>query len=87
MALASRTADWLKAHQDMPSAELFEAWRSMMLATFLSKAAMPEAAEEVVADVIAELLKSFANRIEPSRDREYKHRCNRRCGTSGPTPN
>jgi hypothetical protein len=69
--LAFETAEWLKAHQDLPSEELFEAWRSMMMAAALSKSAMPDAPEEVVEDFSCNLLESLSNRIEPSHAEEY----------------
>lgn len=70
-ALAGDTAAWLQGRGIRPEPELFEAWRSVMLAAMISKTAMPDAPEEDVADFGFELLQDMSARIEDSRFAEY----------------
>jgi len=69
-ALAAQTSGWLAERHEEPSPELFEAWRSVMMATMLSKAVMPEENNEFE-DFGYELLEDLSGRIEPSRQVEY----------------
>jgi len=69
--LTREMIDWLVARGDTPSPELFEAWRSVMLAAVLSKQAMPTAANEDVAHLGYELLQDISGRIEEDRIAEY----------------
>lgn len=70
--LASETAAWLKARGEAPSPELFAAWGSIMLATILSKAAMPDAPQRDAADFGVKLLTGLAGRIEKQHRAEYR---------------
>lgn len=70
MALASKTADWIPATES-PSPELFEAWRSILMASMISRASMPDAGENEVADFGFELLQDMSDRIEPSSAQEH----------------
>jgi hypothetical protein len=69
--LAKETAAWLAARDQTPSPELPEAWQSIMLASLLSKSAMPDAPEEEVADVGFDLLQELSSRIDESRSAEH----------------
>jgi hypothetical protein len=71
LALTAKTVDWLKARGETPTSEVFEAWRSVMLAAMISKRAMPDADEEEVADFGFELLRDMSARIEESDFAEY----------------
>jgi hypothetical protein len=70
-ALALETANWLKHRNETPSSELFEAWRSAMLAAMLSKAAMLDAPNDDVAQFGHDLLESMSARIEESAVAQY----------------
>jgi hypothetical protein len=70
--LASQTAEWLKAHQHLPSDQLFEAWKSMILASLLATSTIPDAPNDEVADFSGELLESLTKRIDPSDVDEYE---------------
>ncbi len=70
-ALAADTAKWLEARTDNASPGLLEAWRSMMLAATLSKAAILDGPEDEVADLTYDFLKELSARIEPSRSTEH----------------
>lgn len=70
-ALATETATWLAARNETPSAELPEAWTSMLIASILSKASMPEADDKEVADFGYDLLVELGGRIDESRFAEY----------------
>ncbi|HEV2295385.1 MAG TPA: hypothetical protein VGR35_16155 [Tepidisphaeraceae bacterium] len=70
MVLAQATADWLAARGDTPSSELVDAWRSMMLATMLTKSAMPDDSEDDVADFSYDLLEDMVRGADESRRRE-----------------
>jgi hypothetical protein len=71
-ALARETATWLSARNVAPAVELIEAWQSVMIASMLSKAAMPDAPEDQVADFGFELLKDLSGRFDPARTSGYK---------------
>lgn len=71
-ALAADTADWLAGGNDPASPELFEAWRSMLLAAMFARTAMPDAAAEDVADFSLDLLMDLPRRIESARVDEYE---------------
>lgn len=70
-ALAAETADWLAMRGDTPSPELVEAWGAIVLASMLSRSAMPDGSDEDVAGFGYELLEGLAARIETSRLAEY----------------
>lgn len=70
-ALAAETAGWLATRGDTPSPELVEAWGAIVLASMLSRSAMPDGSDEDVAAFGYELLEGLAARIETSRLEEY----------------
>jgi hypothetical protein len=72
-ALAAQTADWLATRSDAPSPQLNEAWRSVILASMLSKVAMPDVDDGKVASFGHELLRGLSERVEPARREEYEH--------------
>lgn len=61
--LAQQTAEWLKAHQDLPSGELFEAWKSMMLSRLMLKHLDPEASYAALEDSSEKLAEMMAGRL------------------------
>lgn len=70
--LAAQTTSWLNAQDESPSAELREAWSSVMLASMLSNKAMPDADDEERADFGFELLRDISGRITGSRAAEHQ---------------
>jgi hypothetical protein len=70
--LAAKTADWLATRSDTPSPELHEAWRSLIMATVMSQAAVADADEEEIADFSRELLGNLEGQMEPSRSDEFR---------------
>ncbi len=70
-ALAGETAGWLAKRNEMPSAELIEAWGSLMTAQLVAKAAMPDAEEKERADFAYELLEDLSARVEEDRYPEF----------------
>jgi hypothetical protein len=75
-ALTAQTASWLAGQNDAPSPELPEAWRSVLLSSLLSKASMPEAEDDEVADLGYELLQEFCSRVGGSRHSEHRRAVN-----------
>jgi hypothetical protein len=71
LALTAETIDWLGTRGETPTTEVFEAWRSVMLAAMLSKQVTPDADEEGDGDFGFELLRDMSARIEESAFAEY----------------
>lgn len=73
VGLAQETTHWLEARNQAASPELMEAWRSMILATTIAKAALPDDPEgDDAADLAYETLEELTARIELSRAVPYQ---------------
>jgi len=71
VALAGKTATWLAALDEAPSVELVDAWKSVMLAAFISKTALPDAPADEIADLGLEFLEDISERIDEARVEEH----------------
>lgn len=69
--LMEETTTWLAARSESPSSELFEAWRTVMLASFVSKVAMGDAPDEEAAELGFELIRDFSGRIDDHLSTSY----------------
>ena len=72
-SLAGETEDWLRrTRHDEPSPELVEAWKAIMCASMLSKAAMQDANKADLAQLGAEILSALEQQVERSRSAAYQ---------------
>ncbi len=71
LELAQQTAEWLEAHQALPSGELFEAWKSMMLSRLMLKQIDPDASEADFEDSSEKLAETMARRLGPASVDEH----------------
>jgi hypothetical protein len=70
--LTKGTAAWLIVRDVAPSPELMNAWKSILLATAMSNAAMPDAPPAERADFSHELLETLSEKIEEMQTDEYE---------------
>lgn len=66
-ALEADTTRWLASRGETPSAELFHAWRCVLIATMLAKLLPPGGGPDEGADFVGDLLDDLSRRVEPTR--------------------
>ncbi len=69
--LVEQTKLWLSARGEAASAELFEAWRSVLVAAALAKMALPNGSQKQVSGLAYNLIESLVGRIDEERVKEY----------------
>jgi hypothetical protein len=69
--LAEETANWLAKRGNEPSTELIEAWRSLLFASLLSGASMPDGSPEEIANFSQLLMDRMSGGVEEFRRDQY----------------
>jgi hypothetical protein len=68
--LVAQTAAWLAARMQIPSPELLEAWKALVLSTALAQAATPDGEPDDFAEFEAEMMRDMIELFDPSRSDE-----------------
>ncbi len=61
--LVTQTTSWLAARGEIPSPELFEGWRTVMLSGTLASAAIPDGDADEIATLSADLIMEIVSRV------------------------